>query len=111
MNDDIAFIVLIAGTSVKGIDIIKEQTKMIMKANNASQEEIDKQSELFDMIYNSIKTGEGWDKLKVEISERIIKDMDSSTDSAKAKNEEFSKQMAEMQIKSFSSISRRIILL
>lgn len=103
MDKDIAFIVLIAGTSVKGIDIVKEQTKMIMKANNASQEEIDKQAELFDMIYNSIKTGEGWDKLKKDISERIIAEMDNSTDSAKTKNEEYANNMAELQIKSFSS--------
>lgn len=103
MDEDIAFMVLIAGTSIKGIDIIKEQSRMIMKANDTPQEEIDRQLEMYDMIYNSINTGTGWDKLKEDLASRMMKDMDNSTDSAKAKNEEFSKQMAEMQIKSFSA--------
>ncbi|RPI13176.1 MAG: alpha/beta hydrolase [Ignavibacteriae bacterium] len=98
MNNDIAFIVLIAGTSVKGMDIIREQTIMIMKANNASQEDIDMQLNLYDKLYNAIKTDTGWDELKEEIRKAILKDMKGETDSAKAKNEEMSAQIAEMQI-------------
>ena len=60
-SDDIAFIVLMAGTGVKGIDIIKEQSKLIMLANGATDEDVKENNEILDKTYEAITTGKGWE--------------------------------------------------
>jgi pimeloyl-ACP methyl ester carboxylesterase len=103
MNDDIAFIVLIAGTSVKGIDIIQEQSKLIMKANNSPDSEIEKSQQLYSKLYQSIVTDTGWNELKLAIKDLILAETKSETDSAKTANEKNAEEMAEMQMKGLSS--------
>ena len=47
-SKDIAFIVLMAGTSVNGIDIIKKQSKLIMRADNTPEDVIKSNNKLFE---------------------------------------------------------------
>lgn len=60
-SDDIAFIVLMAGTGVKGIDILKEQSKLIMLANGATDEDVKENNKILDKTYEAITTGKGWE--------------------------------------------------
>jgi pimeloyl-ACP methyl ester carboxylesterase len=67
----IAYIVLMAGTGVMGIDILKEQSKLIMKANNATDDEINGYMKMLEQVYDAVKTGTGWDELKKKFRESM----------------------------------------
>lgn len=103
MNDDIAFIVLIAGTSVKGMDVILEQSKLIMKANNTPDSDIEKSMQMYNKLYQSIITDTGWNELKQIIKDAVLEDMKGETDSAKAANEKYAESVAEMQMQGLHS--------
>lgn len=103
MNENIAFIILIAGTSVKGIDIIQEQSRLIMKANNSSDSEIEKSQLLYSKLYQSTVTDTGWNDLKLMIKDLILAESKSETDSAKAADEKNAETMAEMQLQGLRS--------
>ncbi len=75
-SGDIAFIVLMAGTGVKGIDILKEQSKLIMLANGGTQDEVNANSELLDKTYQAVETDTGWD----EVESLMIKTIGNSFD-------------------------------
>jgi pimeloyl-ACP methyl ester carboxylesterase len=105
-RNDIAFIVLMAGTGVKGIDIIKEQSKLIMKAENANDDDITGYILIMDMIYdNLVKEGnikdlekqltqnveDSYDKMSVE-EKKTIKNKD-----------EYIQKTVDETIKQFSS--------
>jgi dipeptidyl aminopeptidase/acylaminoacyl peptidase len=49
-STDIAFIILMAGTGVKGIDIVLEQAQLIMKADKAKDEEIEGYRKMLEAV-------------------------------------------------------------
>jgi pimeloyl-ACP methyl ester carboxylesterase len=53
-NDDVAFIVMMAGTGVSGDQVLEEQNKLILEANGASPEaaatEVERQRELLTLL-------------------------------------------------------------
>jgi len=63
----IAFIVLIAGTGVKGIDILKEQSSLIMKADKSSDKEIKGYLKMLDEVYKISQTNSGWKEFREEM--------------------------------------------
>ncbi|MCX7833565.1 MAG: lysophospholipase [Ignavibacteria bacterium] len=65
---DIAFIILMAGTGVKGKEIILEQTRAIMKANGETEEKINEATDYMNRLFKALETGEGMEEL-----ENIIK--------------------------------------
>src|ERR1700722_10201457 len=62
-NKDIAFIILMAGPSLKAEQVMMEQKRLIMQMAGSSQEEIDKSQNLSKEIFNAIRTGKGLDKI------------------------------------------------
>jgi pimeloyl-ACP methyl ester carboxylesterase len=58
---------------------------------------------MYGKLYNAIKTDTGWEELKEEMRKAILNEMKGDSDSAKAKNEEMSGQIAEMQIQGMKS--------
>lgn len=70
-SGDIAYIILMAGTGVKGIDIIKEQSKLIMKTENSSDDEIKGYKKMLDKIYKTLKAGNDLTKLEKDIRKNV----------------------------------------
>ncbi len=105
-SKDIAFIVLMAGTGVTGFEIIKEQSSLILKANNASEEEIKENAELQDKIFKVMKSGGDIGELRKEFEKSILKSYNEMTQEQKKtikdKNE-YIKSMADLQLKQFDS--------
>jgi len=64
-----AFMVLIAGTGVKGIDILKEQSKLIMKADKSTDEEIEGYEKMLNMVYDANQYGTGWEEIRKKFRE------------------------------------------
>jgi len=66
-NPEIAFIICMAGTGVTGEEVIIEQMKQILKAEEVPEEEINKEIELLKKMTQAAKTDTGWEELKTEI--------------------------------------------
>ena len=106
-SKDVAFIILIAGTGVKGIDILKEQTSLIMKANDAKEEEIKETTEMFEKVYKVIESNGDWSELHKEFEKSILESYDEMTEEQKktiTDKNEYAKSMADLQIKQMQSI-------
>ncbi len=105
-SKDIAFIVLMAGTGVKGIDIIKEQSALIMRADNTPEEDIKANDELLDKGYKIIESNGNLEELRPEMEKEELRSYNSlpeeKKNAIKDKNE-YVKTMVDAQIHQFSS--------
>ncbi|MBZ0201502.1 MAG: lysophospholipase [Ignavibacteria bacterium] len=70
-RSDIAFLVLMAGTGVKGVDIIKEQSKLIMKAENATDNDVEGYVMMIDMIYETLKKEGNINELESQLEQNV----------------------------------------
>ncbi len=104
-SPDVQFIILMAGTGVKGIDILKEQSKLIMKADNASNKEINGYLKMLDAVYDAISKNESLDKVKLEIANSIYENFESIPKEQRKNikdKEKYAMEMAEMTISQFN---------
>jgi len=111
--DKIAFMVLMAGTGVKGIDIIKEQSKLIMKADSAADDEVKGYMAMLDLIYETVKKNTGWDELKEQIKQNIEENYDKIPEETKKyikDKDEYINSQAGSTIKQFKSNWMRYFL-
>jgi dienelactone hydrolase len=60
-SSSVAFVVLLAGTSVSGERIVRAQAEAIAREQGASDEEVAKLRAQQDLLFKAIRTGEGWD--------------------------------------------------
>lgn len=112
-SPNVQFIILMAGTGVKGIDIIKEQSKLIMQADKATKEEVDGYLKMIDAVYEAIKNNKPLDDIKQEIKQSIIDNFDDLPKEQKKniKNvNQYANDVAEMTIAQFSSPWMRYFL-
>lgn len=104
MNNELAFIVLMAGPSVKGEEIVKEQTRLINEANGKSNYKDSVQMQLFlDAVNGRIPM----DTLANELKSDLGKEYDEMTDEQKApiKNKEsYIDERVKFVISSFDNV-------
>jgi pimeloyl-ACP methyl ester carboxylesterase len=70
-SPDVAFIVLLAGGSVPGDEILLAQGELILRANGASEEDLATQRQLQLMIFAAVRADTGWDGVRGEIERQI----------------------------------------
>jgi pimeloyl-ACP methyl ester carboxylesterase len=102
----VAFIVLMAGTGVMGIDILKEQSRLIMKADNSTDEEIKGYQKMLDMVYDAMKNNKGWDELKKmfrQSMEESYKRMSKEQKKSIKSREDYINSMTDITINEFKS--------
>lgn len=112
-SPDVQFIILMAGTGVKGFDILKEQSAMIMKADNSSKKEIDGYLKLLDAIYSAISKNESLENVKAEIANSIVVNFDDLPKEQRKNikdKEKYALEMAELTISQFNSPWMRYFL-
>ncbi|MBL8017850.1 MAG: alpha/beta fold hydrolase [Ignavibacteria bacterium] len=105
-RDDVAYIILMAGTGVKGIDIIKEQSKLIMKAENATDDEITGYVMAMDLIYANIVKNGDVKELKKQLAQNVEDSFDKmSAEEKKAikDKDEYVKKTVDEAVSQFSS--------
>ncbi|MCI0450250.1 MAG: alpha/beta hydrolase [Chlorobi bacterium] len=105
-SNDIAFIVLMAGTGVMGIDIIREQSKLIMKADNSTDREIAGYEKMLDKVYEAIRDNKNLNDIKEQIKNDIIENFDDLPKEQRKgikDKEKYASDVAEMTIAQFSS--------
>ncbi len=70
-SGELAFVVILAGPSLSGTEILYEQGAKILQANGATEEELRQQRANQEQLFAAIRTGEGWDKVKADIASQI----------------------------------------
>ncbi len=71
MSDEVAFMVLLAGTSVSGAEILMEQGALIMRASGATEADIEQQIAFQKRTFEAIRSGDGWDELAADLETRL----------------------------------------
>jgi len=74
-SNDIAFIVLLAGTGVRGDQLLIEQSKLILKAMGTSEETIQKTDQFNKHVYKMVMESNDTASLKNEISQFIKEEL------------------------------------
>ncbi len=103
---DIAFIVCMAGTGVNGGEILKEQSKLIMKASFIKPEEISKDMITLETMLDAIKNNKDLSGIKATMKEERLKEYDKLPDAQKSKiknKEEWADSFVGAYMKAFTS--------
>jgi pimeloyl-ACP methyl ester carboxylesterase len=82
-NKDIAFVVLMAGTSIRGDSLLISQLYEITKASGASEEDIQEALRWQKNTLNAIRTDTGWDKLREDMFIMSKKQIDTLPEAQK----------------------------
>lgn len=75
-SKDVAFIILIAGTGVTGERILTAQLELVMRADSASEDDIQTAVAFNKRLYAAIRSGDDWGKMEHEIRERITSEIE-----------------------------------
>ena len=70
-SNEVALIILMAGTGVTGEKILLAQEELIGRATGATDAEIQKTVDLQKRIFKAVRTGDGWDTLKSDVRQAI----------------------------------------
>jgi pimeloyl-ACP methyl ester carboxylesterase len=83
-SDDVAFMVLLAGTSVTGEEVVLEQAALIARAGGTSETEIARNADFQRRTFAAVRSGEGWDELVAELASQVRAAIGAMSDSARA---------------------------
>ena len=75
-SDDVSFIILMAGPAIKGDELLIAQLGLLLRAENISEERLQKQKELQNKTFAAVRSGEGWDELEEEMRQMIRNSID-----------------------------------
>lgn len=112
-SGDIAFIILMAGTGVKGIDIVMEQTELIMKAGKSKDEEIEGYLKMLEAVYEAMKNKRSLDDIKKQIKNDIIENFENIPEKQRkniTNKEQYATDAAEKTIAEFDNPWMRFFL-
>lgn len=90
-NKNIAFMILMAGSSEIGEKILSDQNEMIARANKTSEKEIQESKVFQQKYFKALKTNTGWDEIKKEIKKQITTDLNKLPKQAREKIKDISK--------------------
>lgn len=87
-NKDVAFAIMMAGTSVNGKEILESQTDLISKANGATEKEMESNkklaTEIYKLIFSEKTTDKDWLSVEEKIKAEIIKEYPNMSKEMKA---------------------------
>ncbi len=81
MSDDVGFMVLMAGTSVSGAEILLEQGALIMRVSGAAEADIERQIAFQKRTFEAIRSGDGWDELAADLETKLRESVAEMPDS------------------------------
>lgn len=87
-RNDLAFIVLMAGPSVPGKDVIVEQSRMIRKTAGESDEDIDDNIAYLNRVIKCVETNSGWEELKSDLKVDMKKGIEEMSEEERSKIED-----------------------
>ncbi len=66
-SPDVSFVIMMAGTAVRGDRIISTQARALWEQQNLSEEEMSFYQSLQEEVFQAVRTGEGWNEVAVKI--------------------------------------------
>lgn len=101
-NDDISFIVMLAGPGISGEEIVLMQTELIEKASGTSEEEIAFINKLYKGVFEILKKYDNEDILKSQVSS-FVKQQYIENPEIVISSGEFDEKVIEQMIEIYSS--------
>lgn len=95
-SDDVAFLILLAPTTVSGDQILLAQGELIMRADGASEEDIDIQQKFQRSTIEAIRTGDNWQNVQMEFMDLLEKQMNQMPLGQNDSNEDFDQYADEL---------------
>lgn len=80
MTEDVAFIVLMAGTGMTGEEIIYLQSRLISQASGVKKETLEQNLDVQRKIFTAVKAGEPDDIIKVKLRKMLLDDFNAKTE-------------------------------
>jgi pimeloyl-ACP methyl ester carboxylesterase len=84
ISDDVAFLVLLAGTAVTGEAILYAQGELINRAAGASDAAVERQRRFQRLSFDVVRADSGWDQLEAELRRQTREAVDSMTPQERA---------------------------
>ncbi len=78
-SEDLAYIVLVAGTSVTGEEIIYEQAALIARAVGASEDDIEDQTRLQRRMFEALRNGEDLERFRADLEAGVREQLEAMT--------------------------------
>jgi uncharacterized protein len=72
---DVAFIVLMAGTSVTGEKVLLDQVESLARSGGATPEQIARQMDLQRRVLRAVTSGRGWDTVERDVAQALAADL------------------------------------
>lgn len=69
--DDVAFIILLASPGVSGEELLYAQGDAILRANGASEAQIEAQKNFQRALFRALRSGEGWDSVEQDLRTQV----------------------------------------
>jgi len=79
-TEDVAFIVLMAGTGLTGEEIIYLQSRLIAKASGVKEEDIEQNYDETQRIFTVVKTGESVEIIKNKLRKMLLDEFNAKTE-------------------------------
>jgi pimeloyl-ACP methyl ester carboxylesterase len=92
----IAFIVLLAGPGIPGSEILPLQSRLIARANGATEAEAEAQTKQMVEIFAMLKSGKGQSEMEARIREMAIEEMKESPEGRARSDEDRGKKADEL---------------
>lgn len=108
-----AFVIMMAGPTTTLEKILIAQSRLILEANGASEEQIQAQQDLQNMLFKAIRTGEGWDTVEAETRQQIragIEELPTDQRDAIGDVDEFVESVLQPQLQASKTPSFRYFL-
>ncbi len=83
-SDDVAFVVLLAGTAVTGEEILYAQGELIARAGGATDEEIERQQEIQRRSFEVVRADSGWDELAAAFRNQAAESVEEMSEQEKS---------------------------
>jgi len=100
-SGELAFVVILAGSSMRGSEILFDQGERILRAGGASEEQLQTQRAMQEQLFQAIRSGEGWDEVKINMTAQIraaVEQMPAEQRAAIADVDEYINTQVEAQI-------------
>ncbi len=112
-SEDVAMLILLAGTAQTGEEIIYQQVERLSRAEGLTEEETSAAVETQRRYLTALISGEGWEEMKVEMRQEIADQLDTLTDAQKASLgnlEEYIDLVLAQQVDSMESVWYRFFI-
>ena len=83
-TEDVSFIVLLAGTGVRGDEILKAQLEFLLQDQGATAEEIETSRAHQQRLFSALTTGEGWEEFEQETRRILLEGIEAAPERDRA---------------------------